>query len=70
MRGLQGQAEGTWSHLLLVVSISDCEETLGKQNLEFFNKEILRIIDADEGADDIAGLVCPEVYRADQSRYL
>ena len=69
MRGVQVEKESRF-HLLLVISISDCEETLSKQNLELFDKEILRIIDANEGADDIARLVRPEVYSAYQSRYL
>ncbi len=67
MRCLYSKAESRF-HLLLVVSIGDREETLSKQNLELLDEEILRIIDTDKGADDIAGLVRPEVYRTDQSR--
>ena len=57
-------------YLLFVVSIGDSQETLRKKNLELLDEEILRIVDADEGTDDIAWFVRAEVYRVvdDQTR--
>jgi hypothetical protein len=60
--------EGGYTHLLFIVPIGDCQEALSEKHLEFFDKEILRIVDADECADDITGLVSSKVYRPDQPR--
>jgi hypothetical protein len=56
----------TRPHLLLVISIGDSEETLSEKNLELLDKEVLRVVDTDEGADDIARSVGAKVYRIDQ----
>lgn len=55
-------------YLLFVVSIIDSQETLGKEDLEFFDEEIPRIINADKCANDVTGSVCSEVCRLDQLR--
>lgn len=55
-------------YLLFVVSISDSQETLGKEDLEFLDEEIPRIINADKGTDDVTGPVRSEVYHLDQFR--
>jgi len=48
--------------LLFVVSIRDHQKTLSEEDLELLNEEVLRIIDADKRADDIAWLVRSEVW--------
>ena len=49
------------THLSFIVAVCDSQKTLGKENLEFLDKEIFRVIYTDESAYDICWLVRAEV---------
>ena len=49
------------SHLPLKVAISDRQESLREEDLEFFHKQLFGIIDTDKGTNHVAWLVCPEI---------
>jgi hypothetical protein len=54
------------TYLLFVVSILDHQKTLSEKNLELLYEEVLRIIDANKRADDVAWFVRSEICRLDQ----
>lgn len=45
----------------VIVAIRDSKKARSKQDLQLLHKEIFRVVDADQGANDVAGLVCSEI---------
>lgn len=60
-QGSQGRDENRGSHLVIKIPILNRQQSLRQQNLQLFDKQILRVIDTDEGTDRIRRFVRSKV---------